>query len=211
MSAKEETKKKRSKAKAKKPSAARTDQIDSEPSKGRSGRPAQKATASASESIWGDLTAEQIVQARDRDGLSWRDVANVLGLGSPGRARKAYSDLTGKPHNSSVMQGRRAKRASSRRRQVHVNPKWDDDTDRQTIVDSITGSTIYVLRKHGDEPEEIRVARVLRFDDADPSRPAVEFIEGFYTYDKKRDIRVIDDRCTGAIRTIFLDAIVEVR
>ena len=51
------------------------------------------------------FTADTISALRDGDQQSWRNVAQALGLGSPGAARRAYTTLV-RPHTESVLAGR---------------------------------------------------------------------------------------------------------
>lgn len=128
------------------------------------------------------ITAEDIVRERDQRGLSWAQVAANLDLSSPGAARKAYTDLTGRPHTDSQMQGRRAARGTgarvSGRKTFAV--EWGDDSDQDEIETRLngvwveesgdgksyqpghwSGSTITVQRKYGIE--EVRVGQVQAF------------------------------------------------
>lgn len=114
-------------------------------------------------------TAEQIVEQRDVKGLSWKQVATNLGLGSPSGARSAYTRLTGKPHTESNPELKRAHKGAtsasgSRRRMNEV--QWDDDTDQDVIIEAITHRDIRVVRSmRGLElPEEwVHVSRIERF------------------------------------------------
>lgn len=146
-------------------------------------------------------SAEDIIRERDERGLSWAQVAANLDLGSPGAARKAYTDLTGRPHTDSQMQGRRAPRGSgvrvSGRKTFAV--QWDDDSDQDEIETRLngvwveesgepgsksyvpghwSGSTITVHRKYGIE--EVRVGHVMAFSfGKDGNKPlTVEIREG---------------------------------
>jgi hypothetical protein len=157
------------------------------------------------------ITADQIVEARDGQGLSWADVAKVLELGNPGAARRAYTELTGRDHSTSVMAGKRASSGSGGSRLTL--PTWDANADRQTVVDRLTGSKIIVKSSlYGNEStEDLFVAQVKRFDDTDPERPAVEFIEGVYRHDAKTGEEYLDEKLsTGAVRVVYLDRIVRV-
>lgn len=146
-------------------------------------------------------SAEDIIRERDERGLSWAQVAANLDLGSPGAARKAYTDLTGRPHTDSQMQGRRAPRGSgvrvSGRKTFAV--QWDDDSDQDEIETRLngvwveesgepgsksytpghwSGSTITVARRYGIE--EVRVGHVMAFSfGKDGNKPlTVEIREG---------------------------------
>lgn len=111
------------------------------------------------------FTAEDIRKLRDDQGLSWRQVAVNLDLGSPGAARKAYTTLTGLDYHSSVMTGRRAKsdplRSVRPARKVFA-PVWNDDTDQDEIIDKLRGATITVRRTLVPGEEFIDVGRVTK-------------------------------------------------
>ncbi len=164
------------------------------------------------------ITAEDIVRERDQRGLSWAQVAANLDLSSPGAARKAYTDLTGRPHTDSQMQGRRAARGTgvrvSGRKTFAV--EWHDDSDQDEIINRLqgpwveeqgepgsksyspghwSGSTITVQRKYG--VEEVRVGQVLAF-----------------TYGPKEDLPLtveIRDGSNRCFRAFYVKDIKEVR
>lgn len=161
-----------------------------------------------------EFTTEELREAREGgSGRSWADVAKLLGLPNPGAARKAWADLTGTSHTEArtlVTRARKGATASSRL----ATPAWTDDTDRQTVVDSLTGARIVIKAGTygGDGVEELSVAKVTRFDDTLPDRPAVVVVEGVLRFDAKTGVKFLDPKMsTGATRTIFLDRIVEVR
>lgn len=110
-------------------------------------------------------TAEQITQERDVNGYSWRQVAANLGLENPGQARKAYTELTGRHHSESNPVTNRAPKGSMTRggRKVH-NPKWNDDSDQDEIIEMLTDATITVERSpYGCKIiEDVQVYRVDR-------------------------------------------------
>lgn len=85
-------------------------------------------------------TAEDVVRERDQRGLSWRQVAANLGLGSPGQARTAYTELTGKPHYESQPIVKRAPKGTVGK--VVDSPGWDDDSDQEEIEARLNGSWI---------------------------------------------------------------------
>lgn len=182
-------------------------------SKGKPEEPTKKARVTRERKGW-DITKEQIEDARDGKGLSWADVAKLLNLGNPGAARRAYTELTGRDHSTSVMTGRRARSGASSRSKLDL-PTWDANSDRQEMVDRLTNATIVVKSSlYGDNgpTEELNVAHIRKFDDSDPERPAIEFIEGIYRKDAKSGEEYLDGKqSTGAIRTVFIDRIVEVR
>lgn len=131
-------------------------------------------------------TKEDIERERDERGLSWKQVAVNLGLGSPGAARKAYSDLTGRPHNTSNPVVNRAPRGSGSSTVALLTPLWDDDSDQDEIIEKVQGewipesgsgktyvpghfrgSTITVRRKslytQNEYEETLRVSRIDKF------------------------------------------------
>lgn len=143
---------------------------------------------------WAHVTAEEITQARDGDGLSWRDVATKLGLGSPSTARAAYTDLTGRSHKDSQMTGRRARTRTSSAAAV-VRPEWNFDTDVDIITEAITGRMIVVSRMGGAYEEEIVVRSVADYSEEGDATLVVNFYE----------------KGTGAARSVNVEAIIDVR
>lgn len=106
---------------------------------------------------WGHVTKDAILEARDGLRLSWRDVANKLDLGSPSTARKAYTALTGKAHNTSAVVVKRApngvgEEITGKRKAIISRPEWDDWTLDETVTEAITGRILIVDRK-GREDE----------------------------------------------------------
>jgi hypothetical protein len=158
-----------------------------------------------------NFTAEALIAARSEGkGRSWAELAKMFDLGNPGAARKAWAELTGTPHTEAPELSGRARKGSSASRTVAA-PEWNDDTDRQEIVDRLVGSTITIRRTlYGKTQEEVLdVAKVFKYDDTNPERPAVDFLEGRYQTDSKTGVRTVVG--TGARRTVFIDQIVEVR
>lgn len=156
-------------------------------------------------------TAEQIIHERDARGLSWRQVAVNLNLGSPGQARKAYTALTGKPHYESAMTGKRASRGTVNRKVD--SPNWNDDSDQDEIIERLQGKwheptkdskghydgsiiTVACDYKGLQWEEEVQVARVKEF--------------AFEGKDEHLVISVFT-RDTGALRCFRVDAIKDVK
>lgn len=83
------------------------------------------------------ITEADIVRERDERGLAWKQVAINLGLGNPGAARRAYAELTGRPHDSSQPLLARAPRGSGARQTL--TPLWDDDSDQADIEAKLNG------------------------------------------------------------------------
>lgn len=114
-----------------------------------------------------EITASDIAELRDVQTLSWRKVAEALGLGSPGAARRAYSGLV-HPHTASVLPGRAVG--------AKVEPvTFGEDTDLATLRDALTGRTVVVQRK--DHTEDITIVKVtsikagtVNFNDGHKSR-----------------------------------------
>lgn len=152
---------------AKKEAAAAEAKIEQEVAKA-------KVRAARKEGGW-PCTAEQIVEQRDKHGLSWRHVAANLGLGSPGQARKAYAELTGRSHTESVMTGRRATRGTGSKQRT--SPGWHDDSDQDEIIERLTHATIVVRRDAKGIPleEDAHVCRIdkFAFDGPDGDGPLV--------------------------------------
>lgn len=80
-------------------------------------------------------TAEEIGRERDGKGLSWRQVAQNLGLANPDQARKAYTALTGRPHYESGQTTKRTRNISGK----IDTPIWDDDSDQGEIEERLNG------------------------------------------------------------------------
>lgn len=149
------------------------------------------------------FTAEEITRLRDEVGLSWRQVAVNLELGSPGAARKAYTTLTGRHYKDSAMTGRRARTtmgsAKASTRKVYA-PDWNDDTDQDEIIQRLTGSRIIIERnvKGLALEEDLIVGRVVKlfWAGAEDDGPlTVDFIE----------------RSSGGQRSVLVQDIKEVR
>lgn len=85
-------------------------------------------------------TAEEIVGERDGKGLSWRQVATNLGLGGPGQARTAYTELTGRPHHESQPVVRRAPKGTVGK--AVESPGWDDESEQEEIEARLNGTWI---------------------------------------------------------------------
>jgi hypothetical protein len=112
-------------------------------------------------------TKADLVRLRDTEQGSWATVADALGLGSPGAARRAYSALV-RPHTESVLAGRATKGSD-------VTPVHLANAGLAKVRDAIVGKTIIVQRK--DTTEKIKVARVtsvkngtINFNDGDKAR-----------------------------------------
>lgn len=146
------------------------------------------------------ITAEDIVKARDTQGLSWRDTATTLGLANPGQARKAYAALTGKAHNASVMTGRKARRGSGGSAHV-TRPEWNNDSDPEEIAEAIHERRLLIESASGPqfEPEEIHVRHVRKFLEFGKSGQKVDLA-----------VEVCDGK-TGQTRTIRVQRIIDVR
>lgn len=150
-----------------------------------------------------NFTAEDIAKLRDEQGLSWRQVAVNLELGSPGAARKAYTDLTGTDYRDSNPTVKRAKttmgsaKMSTRK---FLAPEWNDDSDQEEIIGKCENARLIVRRdvKGIMLEEDIRATKVVRmsWDGPEDDGPlAITFIEAQ----------------TGAARTIRVADIKEVR
>lgn len=154
------------------------------------------APRSAGQPKWAHVTAEEMTKARDTDGLSWRDVANKFELGSPGTARKAYTELTGRPHSGSAMTGRRAPAGSQKSSHKRLmQPQWKDSSAEMEVRAGVEGAhRLLVDRGEKREPEDIQFTRL---EAVKGTRGGVE----------------VTVRCklTGGARTVFAHKILEVR
>lgn len=108
-----------------------------------------------------------LIRLRDTEQNSWAAVAEALGLGSPGAARRLYSALV-RPHAESVLAERSARGGK-------VQPVNLANAKLATLQDKLTGKTIVVQRK--DRTEDIKVAKVtslkngtVNFSDGNKSR-----------------------------------------
>lgn len=165
-------------------------------------------------------TAEQIVAERDGKALSWAQVAANLNLGSPGQARKAYTQLTGRAHNTSQPVVKRTSAPGGIRRAIQ-EAVWNDDSDQDEIIERVqgiwqpsfgnigtkeyvpghwSGSTLLVVRdlKGVHMEEEVSVGRIIKF-----------------AYDGKDDdgplVMHVIDKFSGATRVFRVADIKEVR
>lgn len=185
--------------------------LDDEHTKADDERLAKRRTKGA----W-PCTAEDLVKERDHAGRSWAQVAVNLGLGSPGQARKAYSELV-RPHHESQMSGKRARTAVAKNRRTE-SPGWNDDSAQEEIEARLngewieetgsgsnfipahwSGSDIVVRRQSGSYvyEEEIQVKYVVEF-----------------TFGKNGDCPLgvtFICRYTGHFRTIQVQEIIQVR
>jgi hypothetical protein len=148
------------------------------------------------------FSAEDIVQARDTQGLSWRQVAVNLNLGSPSAARSAYTALTGRHHSESGTAVRRSTAgtvgtAKANTRKVYA-PAWTDESDQDEIIERLPGSRITVQRtiKGTTTLEELLVGKVRKLTwDGAAEHLCVHFV----------------DRETGGTRSVLVQDIQEVR
>jgi hypothetical protein len=156
-------------------------------------------------------TKEEIEAARDGQGLSWRDVGVLLGIGSPGQARTAYTALTGRDHSTSVMTGRRARSGTSGSGKVLVQAKWEDMSG-QEIVDHLLGHRIILKAlPGGTENETLYCGKVHKLT-GDGDTLAVEIVDArFYPKGHKHEGEIDPKSGSGASRTIRLNRILEVR
>src|SRR5688500_16720936 len=81
---------------------------------------------------------DELVRLRDTEQKSWAQVAQAIGVGSPGAARRLYGQLV-RPHTDSVLEGRSSARSD-------VTPVNLAKADLHTIRDAIVGNTIVVQR-----------------------------------------------------------------
>lgn len=98
------------------------------------------------------ITADDLTRLRDEEQNSWAKVAEALGLGSPGAARRTYTQLV-RPHTESVLAGRTTKGGQ-------LTPLTLAGATLAKVQEAIVDRTIVVQRKGGTEA--IRVAKVQR-------------------------------------------------
>ena len=103
-----------------------------------------------------EFTADDIARLRDDEQNSWAKVANALGLGSPGAARRAYTALV-RPHTESVLEGRT--RSAANMTPIHL-----DGADLETVRKLIVDRTIVVQRRDGTEDMYVAKAANLKGD-----------------------------------------------
>jgi hypothetical protein len=149
-----------------------------------------------------EFTETDILRERVERGLSWKQVAINLGLKTPDQARKAYTALTGRPHNETQITTRKA-RSTGVTGPAGVNgapktltPRWtnqyiselsDEELDalQSEITDTITGRDITidrVVRSITIPLETLHVRRVTRFSFEGPNEELV-----VHLYDKRID------------------------
>ena len=168
------------------------------------------------------VTEEQIVEERDHKGLSWRQVGINLELGGPSAARRAYAELTGRPHSSSQPQVRRAKAgAVATGRKLHT-PEWTDESDQDEIEAKLNGKWIEAKGEPGDRGympghwtgSRITVRRYLKGTYVGEEDVAVMRCDSFDYAGKEDDgplqITVIE-KATSAFRTFRVQDIIDVR
>lgn len=99
-----------------------------------------------------NVSEEDLTRLRDERHLSWAKVAETLELGSPGTARRVYSELV-RPHHESVLPTK-GERASGQAEPM----SFTDDSDPATIQEAVEGQTVVVQRARGQE--RIRVVSI---------------------------------------------------
>lgn len=169
----------------------------------------EKAKRRSKNDEW-PCTAEDITNARDARGLSWRAVAKACGLANPGQARKAYAELTGRSHTEAAPVANRAKRGTAGAN-VAESLGWDDDTDQSIIDAALRGE------RHQNQKGEVwwtcKVVTVVRdlygnaFHEDIPVRYPVSFSFGS---DGTAPLMVEVIADNGASRTLFVHKIVKV-
>jgi hypothetical protein len=111
------------------------------------------------------FTAEEIVDARDFQGMSWAQVAEHFNLFGPSgkpyfrAAKRAYADLTGTDYASlgSTNGKAGAPRASKKNRTRSIN--WNDDTDQDEIEQALLGECTLKDGKERWKPVVLTVRR----------------------------------------------------
>lgn len=116
-----------------------------------------------------DFSKADLVRLRDEEQQSWAKVAEALNLGSPGSARRIYSQLV-RPHTESVLAG------TTTRGGAKIAPVHLAEANLTAVRKAIVGKVIIVQRQ-GGRTEEVPVAKVtslkvgtINFSDGDKSR-----------------------------------------
>jgi hypothetical protein len=176
-----------------------------------------KRTATKSSKAW-PTTKEELEHNRDELGLSWRAVATACGLANPGQARTAYTDLTGRPHYDSQPKVARAPRGTGpvavKKEVVRVSraPGWNVDTDQDDIIERLSPVVTGVNTK-GEEQRSYRTVLVRRnrFGFVLEEELVVYRLEKFaFNKDETKLMVSFYDLRSGALRTVYVDDIVEV-
>lgn len=116
--------------------------------------PAMPTPAERDEPVFTKVTdKDELYRLRDTEQRSWAAVAEALGLGSPGAARRLYSAAV-RPHTDSVLTTRIV---------AKVNPVDLSAATLEQLRKEIAGRTIIVDRK--GSTEEIFVAKVSSLKD----------------------------------------------
>lgn len=174
-------------------------------------------------------TAKQITTLRDDQGLTWKQVAEELGLGVGKKnrsryAQHAYEDLTGRTRHESRPNGlhwsgstngtRKTPQASTSRSRV----LWNDDSDQEEIEQRLLGEE--VTDKEGRvrwQPRRVLVHRDcygLDYNEEILVRYATAFTFG-PDGDQPLQVEVLEQMSKGAdsstqIRTLFVHKILKV-
>jgi hypothetical protein len=174
-----------------------------------------KANSKRAKGTW-PCTAEEIVAERDGAERSWAQVAVNLGLGSPGQARKAYTELTGRPHYESQAKVKRQRSTTGGVARKVDSPGWNDDTDQGAIEERLNGTWV---EEAGNVPahwtgSDIVVSRSSylaghTFDEEVAVKYVTEFSYG-KNGDQPLQVTIID-RYSGAHRCFRVADITEVR
>lgn len=164
------------------------------------------------------FTTQDIEKARDIQALSWAKVAEALGLKSPSAARKAYTELTGRPHNTSTpivarkprskaagSSGGSARSASPNAVVVDTHPHWHVDSDQDEIIAKLTplygddGKATYIpvitVERTGGFTESVGIQQLIAFD---------------FSKDEKHLAVSLYDAFNGAYRCFYVDHIIGV-
>lgn len=162
-------------------------------------------------------TAEQIIEQRDKLGLSWKQVSLNLGLGNPGAARKAYSELVGRHHSESGAVKKRAPRGSmTAGGKVLEHLQWNDETDQDEILAKVVPGSHLVIRREFrgiqiEESVEVYSVEKLAWDGKEEDGPLVIYLKQFPNCDRADRGRTRDIQRTAASRIFRVSDIVSVR
>lgn len=165
-----------------------------------------------------EVTEEEIRPLREQ-GLSWRDIAATLNLGSAGSARTAWKHATGQPHTTAPGASRRPAVAADGTGQTPAGMTaldFSQDTPSEEVAQAINERIMYVRPMPGFEKlgvQAIPVLQVLRVyettNSGEPCPLAVDFLSGEWRWDAKKE----EYRPAGevAYRTVRAELIMGVR
>lgn len=102
---------------------------------------------------------QKVVDLRHDKKLSWRLIAQELGLGSPGKARKLYTEATGKPHNEAPTVERITSKPKSER-VADLKPVFPDDATDDDILAEVRDGCVITIR-NSTGVADVRVSKIV--------------------------------------------------